>query len=74
MYGIKCQQDDFEINMCLDQGQIQLLQDGVMWRGLIMRGAEFCTGERFVWETKEERVTIVRVGRDKAVDKDGCGE
>lgn len=42
-----------------------------MWRGLIVRAAEFCTGERFVWETKEERVAIVQVGRDEAVDKNG---
>lgn len=45
-----------------------------MCRGLITRAAEFCTGERFVWETKEERVAIVHVGRDEAVDKDSCGE
>lgn len=37
-----------------------------------MWAAEFCTGERFVWETREERVAIVQVGRDDAVDRNGC--
>lgn len=37
-----------------------------------MWAAEFCTRERFVWETKEERVCNSPGGRDGAVDRKGC--